>query len=133
MTTPAQAVRTTTPSWNGSPLPAGICPECSKTVMVRADGRSLYTHNKAPKAKCPMSRQPVTLVDVAEEAESEPTPAGPYVARRIAGSTYESEVVDTRDGARVLHCVGTNLIGEAAQHRAERQASEYNRRAVAEA
>lgn len=54
--------RTTVPAWDGTPLPAAVC-LCGRTVMIRADGKSLYTHNCEPRTQCPMSRQPVEFED----------------------------------------------------------------------
>lgn len=50
-------------SWSGNPLPAAYCPECGKGVMLRSDGKSLYTHNRAPRQQCPMSRQPINIIE----------------------------------------------------------------------
>ena len=44
-------------------LPHAVCPGCGRTIMVRADGRSLYGHTRAPRQPCPMGRAVVTLVD----------------------------------------------------------------------
>lgn len=49
--------RTTILSATGQPLDAAVC-LCGRTVMVRADGHTLYNHNAQPKQRCPMSRKP---------------------------------------------------------------------------
>ena len=50
-------------------VPHAVCPEpgCGRTIMVRADGRSLYTHNRRPGRQCPMSRAPIMITDASPD------------------------------------------------------------------